>query len=95
MNTYTSSDFYLSAYLLSIGIKLQSHSRFQGKTSFVFYSNNGIQDAVNKYYNQQANDVDALSYASAVRALKSVIHSYDTNSNTRLNNDVKQYKGFR
>ena len=96
MNTNsTTQDFYLAAYLMALGVKLHSHSRFQWKTSFMFNSNNETQEAINRYYNQQANDVDALSYASAVRALKSVVHSYDTTSNTRINNDVKQYKGIK
>ena len=95
LNTYTTEDFYLGAYLMAAGFKLHSHTRQNGKTSFVFLSTDEIRSALEKYYTQQAKDVDALSYASSVRALKSVVHSYDTNSNSKGNQYVKQYKGIR
>jgi hypothetical protein len=95
LNTYTTEDFYLAAYLMAAGFKLHSHTRLNGKTSFVFLSTDEIRSALENYYTQNAKDVDALSYASSVRALKSVVHSYDTNSNSKGNQYVKQYKGIR
>ena len=92
LNTYTTEDFYLAAYLMAAGFKLHSHTRLNGKTSFVFLSTDEIRSALEKYYTQQAKDVDALSLASSIRALKSVVHSYDSQPNSRGNQYVSQYR---
>jgi hypothetical protein len=79
MRTYSNRDFYLSAYLISEGYKLASHLRNDGITTFQFTADENIEDAVNNYYSMKAM-VSPLAYSSAIRSLKTVIHSSNSNS---------------
>lgn len=80
-------DFYFAAYLVAIGIKLQSHNRYDGSTVFNFTNDKCTQDAVNTYYNMSAA-VEPITYANAIKALKSIVHSYDK---TNTNSEEKKY----
>lgn len=84
--TYSNRDFYLSAYLIAEGYKLTSHLRNDGITTFQFTACEKIEEAVNSYYSMKAM-VSPLAYSSAIRSLKTVIHSSNSNS---INNYGKQ-----
>ncbi len=79
-NTYTSRDFYLCGYLLSIGQPLQSHTRENGITTFTFHNTDLLQNEVNQYYSMNAK-VNPVDYSQSLRTLKSLIHSNHTNTN--------------
>lgn len=81
MDTYTNRDFYLSSYLIAAGVQLKSFHRTNGITTFEFDNSEQLQDLVNKYYSMNAT-VNVTSYGSAIKNLKSVIHS---NTNTKSN----------
>ena len=81
MNTYTNRDFYLSSYLIAAGIQLKSYNRTNGITTFEFDNSDKLQELVNNYYSMNAT-VNATAYGSAIKNLKSVIHS---NANTKSN----------
>jgi hypothetical protein len=86
MRTYSNSDFYLSAYLLTKNYRLVEHNRTQGLTTFVFESTDNIENAVNEYYSMNAK-VEPIKYGNSIRALKSIIHSYSTSTSNRgINN---------
>lgn len=88
---YENRDFYLTAYLMASGFKLTGHSRSKNITTFIFEDTESLQDEINKYLSMQAL-VEPMAYGSAQRALKSVIHS--TNTNTEENTNVQQsYRG--
>jgi uncharacterized protein (UPF0332 family) len=89
MQTYSNSDFYLSAYLLTKNYKLIEHTRTKGMTTFVFESTNEIHDAVAEYYTMNAT-VEPMKYGNSIRALKSIIHSYSTSTSNRGNNNEYQ-----
>lgn len=89
MQTYSNSDFYLSAYLLASGFKLIEHTRKQGLTTFVFETNDNIEKAVNEYYSMNAT-VEPMKYGNSIRSLKSIIHSYSTSTSNRGNNNEYQ-----
>ena len=83
-------DFYLAAYLIATGIKLQSHNKLNNNTVFNFLNDTITQEAIEIYYSMKAT-VEPITYANAIKALKSIVHSYDsTNTNTEGNNYVKQ-----
>lgn len=84
--TYSNRDFYLSAYLIAEGYQLTSHLRNNGITTFQFAADENIEDAVNNYSSMKAM-VSPLAYSSAIRSLKTVIHSSNSNS---INNYGKQ-----
>ena len=84
MRTYSNSDFYLSAYLLTKNYRLVEHNRTQGLTTFIFESNDNIEDAVAEYYSMNAK-VEPMKYGNSIRALKSIIHSYTTSTSNRGN----------
>lgn len=83
---YTSKDFYLSAYLISIGFALDAHIREKGFTTFIFDNSRKLQKIVNEFYSQQAL-IEPIKYSQAIRSLKGVIHSSVTTSNQTFNNE--------
>ena len=74
MDTYTNRDFYLSSYLIAAGIQLKSFHKTSGITTFEFDNSDKLQDLVQEYYSMNAF-VNAMQYGSAIKNLKSVIHS--------------------
>jgi len=90
MNAYESKDFYLSAYLLTLGNKIIKHWRDKGTTTFVFEDSKELQKAITLYYTMQAS-VEPISYGNSVKTLKSIIYSYtSTSSNQQHNYDTKE-----
>lgn len=79
-------DFYLGAYLVTQGCELLSHSRDRGLTTFTFANSPHLQQLVEQFYALKGN-VDALTYSSAIRSLKSVIHSTSNSNSTRTNSN--------
>jgi hypothetical protein len=71
---YTSQDFYMSAFLMAVGINLQTYRRDSGLTTFVFVSTQELEENVREYYAMEAR-VNPVLYANALRNLKSIIHS--------------------
>ena len=87
------TDFYLCAYLVAEGIKLQSHKRTNGSTIFNFLNEDRTNDAIESYYSMAAT-IEPMTYGNAIKAIKTIVHSYDkTNSDSGDTNYVKQYKG--
>ena len=73
-NTYTSRDFYLSAFLVATGNELCDHKRDAGKlTTFVFNNSAELQQQVKKFYALEAL-INPIVYGNALRSLKSIIH---------------------
>lgn len=87
MNTYSNRDFYLSSYLIAAGEQMKSYHKTNGITTFEFDSSEKLHNLINKYYNMSAT-VNAMAYGSAIKNLKSVIHS-NTNTQSNYNNDTQ------
>ena len=83
MDTYTNRDFYLSSYLIAAGMQLKSFHRTNGITTFEFDNSEKLQNLIQEYYSMNAF-VNAMQYGSAIKNLKSVIHS-NTNSKSNYN----------
>jgi hypothetical protein len=91
-NFKTTRDFYLASYLVAVGIKLQFHNKINNNTVFNFLDDTQTKDAIDKYYSMSSS-VEPIAYSNAIKACKSIVHSYDstnTNTNTEGNNYVKQ-----
>lgn len=89
-------DFYLASYLVANGIKLQSHNKVNNSTVFHFLADTQTNEAIDNYYYMKAT-IEPIIYSNAIKALKSIVHSYDRadaniNTNSEGNNNVKQYK---
>jgi len=91
-NTFDNRDFYLSAYLMAIGHKMMSHTKTHNITTFLFDDSDELQNSVNQYYAMAAS-VEPMSYGLAQRALKSIIHSSNTNSKGKNNNVQQNNRG--
>lgn len=76
---YEHRDFYLGAYLIAKGCELISHKREDGLTTFAFSDSEELRDLINEFYDMNG-DVDALTYSSAIRSLKTIIHSNRTSA---------------
>jgi len=74
ISSYKTSDLYLSAFLKSKGIALQSTNIKNGKVIFIFKDKGNIQDLISRYFNN--SDVGVLSYKAALRDLHSIIFNY-------------------
>jgi len=85
MDTYTNRDFYLSSYLIAAGMQLKSFRKTDGITTFEFDNTERLQQLVTNYYSMSAT-VNAMQYGSAIKNLKSVIHS-NTNTKPIYNNE--------
>jgi hypothetical protein len=87
MNTPTieSVDFYSSAFIIASGKKLLQTYKRGSQTVFVFDDTEEIQDLLNNYFAMQA-EINASSYAQAIKNLKNIIHSGNTYSNHNSNN---------
>ena len=82
---YKSSDFYLSAYLLTEGCPLTGHSRLNQTTMFEFEDTEFLQKLVAQYYSMAAH-IEPMAFGATIRNLKSVIHSANSNSKGNSNN---------
>ena len=86
MDTYTNREFYMSSYLIAAGMQLKSYHKTNGITTFEFDNSEKLQDLVQDYYSMNAF-VNAMQYGSAIKNLKSVIHS---NANTKSNTQYER-----
>lgn len=91
MNTplFESVDFYSSAFLLASGEKLQNTYKRGSQTIFVFEDSPEIQNLLNNYFTMQA-EINASSYAQAIKNLKNVIHSGQTYSNSKTDSHYER-----
>ena len=85
MNTYLNRDFYMSSYLIAAGMQLKSYHKTNGITTFEFDNSEKLQQLVQDYYSMNAF-VNAMQYGSAIKNLKSVIHS-NTYTKSNYNNE--------
>ena len=85
MDTYSNRDFYCSSYLIAAGMQLKSFHKINGITTFEFDNSEKLQDLVQDYYSMNAY-VNAMAYGSAIKNLKSVIHS-NTYTKSIYNNE--------
>ena len=74
MNSYTNRDFYLSSYLIAVGKQLKSYHRTNGITTFEFDNSEKLQQLIQEYYSMQGS-IEPMAFGSAIKNLKSVIHS--------------------
>jgi hypothetical protein len=79
-NTYTSSDYYASAFLLAYGIPLFAHFRTNGKTTFEFKQTDELKQLIDEYYADHVK-VSPVRYGNALKNLKALIYSGNTNTN--------------
>jgi hypothetical protein len=81
MKTYTTSDFYLSAFLVASGTPLVSHDRTNGRTSFEFAQKDGLSQLIDEYYADRVK-VSPIRYGNSLKNLKALIYSGKPNTNT-------------
>ena len=74
MNSYTNRDFYLSSYLIAVGEQLKSYHKTNGITTFEFDNSEKLQQLIQEYYSMQGS-IEPMAFGSAIKNLKSVIHS--------------------
>lgn len=88
-NIIQTRDFYYAAFLVASGIKLHSHSKVNGSTLFNFMNDSRAQEANDSYFSMNAT-IEPMTYGLAMKSLKSVIHSYDTNTYSQVTRNVSQ-----
>jgi hypothetical protein len=85
--TYTTKDFYLSAYMIASGFPLVQHERHDGLSIFCFAKTSLLDELANRYYSFNAS-INPLTYASACKNLKGTM--YNTTSTTPNNVNTSQ-----
>jgi len=90
MEIYLTTDFYLAAYLF-VNSNPIKNTKLIGRstTEFEFEENDKLKTEVDKFYTMKAL-VDPLTYGSALRSIKSMIHAlkeaHTSNSTGTINN---------
>ena len=87
-NEYSTENFYEAAYLVYEKNRLVQAKRNGNNTIFLFEDNEKVKNEVDKFYSMQTA-IDALSYGSAIRSVKSMIHALraHTFSRSKVNNN--------
>jgi hypothetical protein len=78
---YKSRDFYLSAYLIINSCKLLQCTNQNGISLFEFHEDEKLDELVSAFYSMKGI-CDAITYAGAIRNLKSIIHAAKSDSNS-------------
>ncbi len=73
MNSYTTRDIALAAYLKAIGFELTDWVRLNGTTTFTFEMKDGLLESVGAFYNDRTT-VSPIRYSQAMKNLKNLIH---------------------
>ena len=96
---FKSRDFYLSAYLIIKSCELLRCTSQNGVSLFEFPDDEKLMELVNNFYSMKGN-CDAITYAGAIRNLKSIIHAAKSDSNSistskseDLNNEFNNKNG--
>lgn len=74
MNMYTTSDLYLTGYLIARGSRLDSFERNDGKTTFRLMDKDGLDEIIREYYADRGM-VSGLKLNNALKNLKNLLHS--------------------
>jgi len=89
---YTTSDLYLTAYLLSRGNKLDSFDRVNGKTTFRLIEKDDLDEIIRQYY-ADCGLVSGLRMSNTLKNLKNLLHSnMDYHEKHELNNNSRATK---
>jgi hypothetical protein len=79
---YKTKDLYLAAYLLASDIPLRSHTREGSNTEFAFIESSMLENCVAAYSAFTAT-VNPITYANAIRTLKSIVISNQSRKNVK------------
>lgn len=82
---FSTTDFYLAAYLLAKGCGLVSHSRHLNHSTFQFEDTPVLRLNASNYYSQKAL-IEPVAFGIAFKSLKSMIHS-----STFISNSTQHY----
>ena len=82
MKTYNTKDLYLAAFLTAQGFPIHQWSRDAGLTDFAFAETTELSQLVGAYYADSIS-VSPLQYGNALKNIKSMLHSKNTNIPTR------------
>jgi hypothetical protein len=85
-DTYSTQDFYLSAFLMAKDQPVVDYDRQRNITYFQFEKTRELLTLVQEYFADRTT-VSPIRYGSAIKNLKSLIHSNNiTNQNDTSNN---------
>ena len=89
---FKTRDFYLTGYLIINSCELLNCTNQNGVSIFEFPDDEKMSGLVSAFYSMKGN-CDAITYAAAIRNLKSIIHAAktDSNINAKSNNLNNEY----
>jgi hypothetical protein len=71
---YTTTDLYLTAYLVARGNRLDSFERNNGKTTFRVNEKDGLDEAIQEYF-ADCGLVSGLRMSNALKNLKNFLYT--------------------
>lgn len=71
MNTYRTSDLYLSAFLKAKGMKLKDKFRTGNKFVFIFDDRNDRKELIQEFFND--GSVSITAFKNAIQDLKTMV----------------------
>ncbi len=81
MNTYKTSNYYLSAFLEASSVPLVAFERMNGKTVFEFAQTDELHQLIGEYFADKVR-VSPIRYGNSLKNLKALIYSGNTNTHT-------------
>lgn len=72
-HTYSTTDFYLSAYLKALGFQLMDTEKDGRRTTFVFKDQENRKEMVRSFYNEGVVNINA--FKNAIQDLKAVVYN--------------------
>jgi hypothetical protein len=88
-DTYSTQDFYLSAYLVTKDHPVVAYDRQRNITQFQFTKTSELLTLVQDYFADKGV-VNPVRYGNSIKNLKSLIHSISTTSNN--DNSSQQFR---
>src|ERR1039458_7001725 len=92
MKAFLTKDFYLAAFLVSKDIRMLDYVKEDELTLFRFPDTDKLQQLVRDFYAGNSV-VETMKYGMSLKALKSIIHN--TNTNTNGNKSITTTGSYR
>jgi hypothetical protein len=90
-DTYSTQDFYLSAFLVAKDHPVVAYDRQRNITQFQFEKTSELLLLVQEYFSDRAT-VSPVRFGNSIKNLKSLIHSISTTTNN--DNSTNHKSGF-
>jgi hypothetical protein len=80
MSIFRSKDFYVSAYLLTLGHTLKTFERSGKVTTFIFVNDHKLLDDLSRFYSSETT-INPMKYSQSIRSIKAMLYANEDVNN--------------